>query len=196
MPSHHRSRRDPARQPRGRDPFDRRPDPSHQLPRHPQARPAGRAAARARRREARRPRRDARLEHLASSRNLVRHHRRRRRLPHHQSAPVPRADRLHRQSRRRPADVPRHDLRAADREAAGEAADHPSLRDPDRRGAHAADQPAQRRRIRGLDRRSRWRLHLGDVRRKHRLRHVLHVRAPPAIRRASSTRTAPTCCTR
>ena len=176
MPSHHRPRRDPARQPRGGLALHRRADPPHQLPRDPHARAEGRAAAGEGRREARRPRRDARLEHLAASGDLVRHHRRRRGLSHHQPAPVPRADRLHRQSCRRPADVPRHDLRAADGEAAGQAADHPALRDPDRRRAHAADEPAQRRALRGMDRRGRRRLHLGVVRRKHRLRHVLHVR--------------------
>ena len=176
MPSHHRPRGDPARQSRGGDALDRRPDPSHQLPRGPQARAEGGAAAGEGRHQARRPRRDARLEHLAASGNLVRHHRHRRGLSHRQSAPVPGPDRLHRQSCRGPADVPRHDLRAADGEAAGQAADHPALRDPDRCGAHAADDAAQRGRLRGLDRRGRRRFHLGDVRRKYRRRHVLHLR--------------------
>ncbi len=175
MPSHHRPRRHSARQPRGGYPLDRRADPPHQLPRDPQALAEGRAAAGEGRHQARRPRRDARLEYLAAPRDLVRHHRHRRGLSHHQSAAVSGADRLHRQSCRRPADVPRHDLRAADGEAAGQAADHPALRDPDRRRAYAADDAAQRGPLRGVDRRGRRRFHLEIVRRKHRLRHVLHV---------------------
>ena len=50
--------------------------------------------------------------------SLVRHRRHRRRLPHRQSAPVPRPDRLDRQPRRRPRDDDRPDLRAAAGEAA------------------------------------------------------------------------------
>ena len=52
------------------------------------------------RHQARRPRGDAGLERLPPLRALLRDLRHRRRLPHHQPAPVPRADHLHRQPRR------------------------------------------------------------------------------------------------
>ena len=64
---------------------------------------------------ARRPRRDARLEQLPPSRGLVRHRGARRDLPYDQSAPVSRADRLDRQSRRGPDRDDGPDLRAAAR---------------------------------------------------------------------------------
>ena len=46
----------------------------------------------------------------------------------------------------------------------------------DRRRAHAGDVAAQRGRLRGMDRRGRRRFRLGDVRREHRRRPVLHLR--------------------
>ena len=123
MPSHHRPCGEPARRPPGDHPLGRRPDPDHQLCRDPRPRAPRRPAARARRHRARRPGGDARLEHLAASRSLVRHHRHRRDLPHGQSAPVSRPDRLDRQSRRGPRDDDRPHLRAAAGEARRPAAD-------------------------------------------------------------------------
>ena len=165
----------PARRARSRVALGRRPAPPDDLRASARARAQGGATPATRRSRARRPGGDACLEHVAASRDLVRHHRHRRGLPHDQSAAVSRADRLHRQSRRRPVDVPRPHLRAADGEAAGQAADGRALRGADRRRAHAADGAAQRRRLRGMDRRGRRRFPLGVVRREHRRRHVLHV---------------------
>ena len=48
--------------------------------------------------------------------------------------------------------------------------------DPDRRRAHAADDAEERGALRGMDRRSRRRLRLEELRREHRRRHVLHLR--------------------
>ena len=58
-----------------------------------------------------------------------------RRDPHHQPAPVPRADRLHRQSRRGHGAVLRHQPRAAGGEARAAAQDGEGLRRDDRPGA-------------------------------------------------------------
>ena len=140
------------------------------------ARPQGRAAARARRHQARRPGRDARLEHLAPSRSLVRHHGDRRDLSHRQSAAVPRADRLDRQSRRRPRDDGRPHLRAAPGKARRPAAVDRALHRADRRRPHAGDVAQERGAVRGMDRRGRRRFRLEELRRKDRRRHVLHLR--------------------
>ena len=70
-----------------------------------------------------------------------------------------------------------------------------ALHRPHRRGAYAEDNVEERGRLRRLDRRSRRRLYLEELRRKYRGRHVLHVRHHRAIRRACSIRTALTCCT-
>ena len=77
-----------------RDAVGRRSHPSHQLRRNSRSRPESLATPRSRRHQARRPRRHHRLEHLAPSRSLVRHHGHRRDLPYRQSAAVPRSDRL------------------------------------------------------------------------------------------------------
>ncbi len=70
----------------------------HHLRGHPCPRAEARQGARQARREARRPHRHARLELGPASRGLVRHHGRRRRLSHAEPAPVPRADRLYRET--------------------------------------------------------------------------------------------------
>ena len=88
------------------------------------------------------------------------------------------------------------DLRAADGEAAGQAADDPALRDPHRRGAYAADDRcATRSPTRTGSARS---MAISSGRRSTRTpRAACATRpAPPAIRRASSTRIARTCCIR
>ena len=131
---------------------------------------------RSRRHPARRPGGDAGLEHLAASRSLVRHHRHRRDLPHGQPAAVSRADCLDRQPRRRSRADGRPHLRPADREARRQASLGRALHHPHRRRAHAGDVAAQRGGLRGMDRRSRRRFRLEDVRREHRRRHVLHLR--------------------
>ena len=175
MPSHHRPCRDLPPRAAGDLALDRRPDPHHQLCRAPQARAARRAAARARRHQARRPRGDARLEYLAASRMLVRHPRDRRDLSHRQSAPVPRPDRLDHQSRRRPRDDGRSDLPADPGKARRQAAEHRALCRAHRRRAYAGDQAEKRRRLRRLDRGSRRRFRMEDLRREYRRRHVLHL---------------------
>ena len=91
-----------------------------------------------------RPGRHAGLEHLAAPGDLVRHHRHRRDLPHGQSAPVPRPDRLHHQSRRGPDALPRPHLRPAGGVDGRPAALRRALRRPHRRRAHAGDDPARR----------------------------------------------------
>ena len=55
-------------------------------------------------------------------------------------------------------------------------ADHRALRAAVRRRAHAEDDAAQRRALRGMDRRGRRRFRLEAARRKDRGRHVLHLR--------------------
>ena len=157
----------------------------------------GREAPRRGRHRLRRPGRDARLEHLAASRGLVRHHRHRRRLPHGQPAAVRGPDRLHHQPRRGPAALPRPHLRAARREDRSDAAcRRRALRRADRRGAHAADEPAKRRRPTRTGSRGRRRFRLGGLRREHGRRHVLHLRHDRQPEGRRSTRTARTCCTR
>ena len=148
----------------------------HELSRHSRAGAEGRQKARPRRDQARRPGRDARLERLPASRKLVRHRRRRRGLPHRQSAPLPRADRLDHERRRRPDRADRSHLRAAPGGDRRPAADGRALRRSHRRRAYAGDQAQERRRLRGLDRRGRQRLRLEGIRRAHRRRPLLHLR--------------------
>ncbi len=62
--------------------------------------------------------------------------------------------------------------------------------------AHAADDAEERRRLRGLDRRSRRRFHMGRRSTKTPPPACATPPARPAIRRASSIRTARTCCIR
>ena len=161
----------------------------------PRARAEGRAAARQGRHQARRPRGDAGLEHLAASGSLVRHPRHRRDLSHGQSAPVPRADRLDRQSRRRPHDDHRSHFRAALGKDRRQAADHRALHRAHRRRAYAEDHAEKRGRLRGLDRRSRRRFPMAPRSTRTPPPACATPPAPPGIPRACSIRTAPTCCT-
>ena len=115
----------------------RRPAPLRLRPGARAHRPAGQRAGGARR-QAGRPGGDAGLERLPPLRALLCHLRHRRGLPHHQPAPVPRADHLHRQPRRGHGAVLRSDLPAAGREAGARAQDHQDLRADDRPRAHAA----------------------------------------------------------
>ena len=127
---------------------------------------------------------------------LVRHPRHRRDLSHRQSAAVPRPDRLDHQSRRRPRDDGRSHLRAAPGKARRQAADHRALCRADRRRAYAGDHAQERGRLRGLDRRGRRRFRMEDASTRIPPPACATPRAPPAIPRASSIRTAPTCCIR
>ena len=128
--------------------------------------------------------------------DLVRHPRHRRGLPHGQSAAVPRPDRLDRQSRRRPHDDHRPHLRAAVGEDRRQAAEDRALRRPHRRRAHAADDAEERRRLRGLDRAKSTAISPGRSSTRTPPPACATPPAPPAIPRACSTRTAPTCCMR
>ena len=102
---------------------------------------------------------------------------------------------LDRQPRRRPAHVRRPDVPAA----AGEARDmgpiHRALRGADRRGAHAEHDAEERGRLRRMDRRGGRRFRVEELRREAPPAACATHQAPPAIPRACSTRTAPTCCT-
>ena len=150
----------------------------------------------ARRHPARRPGRHARLEYLAPSRGLVRDHGHRRGLPHGQPAPLSRADRLDRQSRRRPYDARRSDLRAAAGEARRRAAKrierYVVLTD-------AAHMPADLAQERGRPTRNgsprSTAISPGGRSTRTRPPACATRRAPPATRRASSTRIARTSCT-
>ena len=136
----------------------------------------GRQAARPGRHQARRPGGDARVEHLAPPRGVVRHPRRRRRsttrvnprLFPEQIAWIIN----HAEDRVMITDLT---LRAAAGEARRQAAVDRALHRADRRRAHAADLAQECRVLRGLDRRGRRRLRLADLRREHRRRHLLHV---------------------
>ncbi len=172
----HRPRRHLPWRAQGHHPLGRGADRRDQLRRDPRPRAEGGAAAGPGRHQARRPGGDAGLEHLAAPGGLVRHPRHRRGLPHRQSAPVPRADRLDRQSCRGPHDVHRPHLRAAAGKDRRQAADHRALRRAHRRRAYAEDDVEQRGRLRGLDRRGGRRFRMARVRREHRRRHVLHLR--------------------
>ena len=176
LPSHHRPRRKIPRRPQGDQPLGGRADRRDHLRRDPRPRAQGGQAPGEGRHQARRPRRHHGLEHRAAPGDLVRHPRHRRDLPHGQSAPVPRADRLDHQPRGRPHDDRRSHLRAAPGKDRRQAADHRALYRAHRRRAHAADDAEERGRLRGLDRRGRRRLRLEGVRREHRRRHVLHLR--------------------
>ena len=81
----------------------RGPDPPLHVRRHPPPLEAGREGAAGARRRARRPHRHARVERLSAHGALLRRLRHGRRAAHDQPAPVPRADRVHRQPRRGPA---------------------------------------------------------------------------------------------
>ena len=173
--SHHRPCRNLSRRAQGHQPLGGRADRRDQLRADPRARAEGGAAAGEGRHQARRPGGDAGLEHLAAFGGLVRHPRARRHLSHRQSAAVPRADHLDRQSRRRPHDDDRPHVRAALGKDRRQAAVDRALYRFHRRRAYAEDVVEKRGRLRGLDRRSRRRFRMARVRREHRRRHVLHL---------------------
>ena len=164
--------------------------------RDPRAGAAGRQAPRPRRHQAGRSRRDARLEHLAASRSLVRHHGHRRGLSHRQSAAVSRADRLDHQSRRRPRAADGPDLRAAAGEARRASSEHRTLCGADRRGAHAGNLAAQRRAPTSNGSARSTTISPGDRSTRTPPPACATPPAPPATRRAWSIRIAPTCCRR
>ena len=174
----------------------RRADACHELSRHSPAGAESRQKARPRRYQDRRPGRDARLERLSASRKLVRHRRRRRGLPYRQSAPLPRADRLDHERRRRPDGADRSHLRAAPGGDRRPLADGRALRRSHRRRAHAGDQTQERRRLRGLDRRGRQRLSPGRNSTSAPPPASATPPAPPAIPRACSIPIARTSCIR
>ena len=173
--SDHRSRRDPVRRPGDRDTLGRRADAPRDLHRDAQTLAAARQAPPGRRNQDGRSHRDARLEQLAPHGDLVRRHRHRRDRAHREPASVPRADRLDHQPRRGPRDDGRPHLRAAAREARRPAAGHREIRHPHRCREHAEDEPAERRRLRGLAGRGGCRFRVAGVRREHRGWPLLHV---------------------
>ena len=143
----YRTRGEVSRHARGRYAVGRRSHSSHQLRRNSCARAESIATARARRHQARRPRRHHRLEHLAPSRSLVRHHGNRRDLPHRQSAAVPRPDRLDHQPCAGSRGHDRHHLRADPGKDRRQPAERRTLHRADRQGAHAADHAEERGRL-------------------------------------------------
>ena len=115
--------------------------------------------------------------------------------PHHQPAPVPRADRLHRQPRRGHGAVLRHQPRAAGREARAAAEDGQGLRGDDRpRHMPKANIPNLHCYEELIDAAGR-RFRVAVLRRAAPPPACATPRAPPAIRRARSTATARPCCT-
>ena len=112
-----------------------------------------------------------------------------------QPAAVPRADRLDHQSRRRPDDVRRPDLRAAARKDRRQAADRRALRRADRRRAHAGDDAARTRSPTRTGSPRSTASSPGRSSTRTPPPASATPRARPAIPRACSIRTAPTCCT-
>ncbi len=127
MPSRHRNRL----------PHRRGSDPSLHLGRHPSPLEAGREGVAGARRRARRPHRDARLERLPAHGALLRRFGNGRGAAHDQPAPVPGADRIHRQPCRGPVPLLRFHVRAAAGAARAEDALRQGLRRDDRPVAHA-----------------------------------------------------------
>ena len=120
----------------------------------------------------------------------------RRDLPHRQSPPVSRADRLDHQSRRRPHRLRRPHLRAAAGGARRQAADRRALHRPDRRGAYAGDQAAQRGRLRRHGSPRPTAISAGPSSTSAPPPGFATPRARPAIRRACSIRIARMSCIR
>ena len=133
---------------------------------------------------------------MAPPRNVVRHPRHRRGLPYGQSAAVSRPDRLDHQPRRGPRSLLRHHLRAAARKDRRQAAADRALRRADRPRAHAEDHAQERVAYEDWIANGRRRTSPGDSSTRIPPPACATPRAPREIRRACSTRTAPTCCTR
>ena len=116
----------------------------------------------------------------------------------HQPAPVPRADRLHRQPRRGPATC--SSTSPSCRWSRSCAPQFKTVQGfvvmTDRAHMPADVKLPEPVCLRGADRRRSRRLRLAGVRREHRCRRSATRRAPPAIPRACSTPTARPCCTR
>ena len=174
-------RPDPACGPpprRGRDRVEdgggRRQAPLH-LPRGAPARAQARERAQGPGRRHARPGRDAGLERLPALRDLLRGRRLGRGDPHHQPAPVPGPDRLHREPRRGQGRVLRPDLRAAGREARAAAEVGEALRRDDRPRAHAQDFHPRPALLRGARRGGIRELRMAELRRAHRRLPLLHV---------------------
>ena len=170
------SRGSQPRRHRDRVAHRRRPDPPLHVSRRPRpCTPPGPRPG-ASRSASGRSRRHARVERLSPLRALLRGLRHGRGDPHHQSAPVPRPDHVHCQSRRGLLLLLRPDVRAAHRAARSGMQERQRMGRDDRSRAHAgrcAPQPALlRRAARCRERRFR----LARVRREHRGRAVLHVR--------------------
>ena len=133
----------------------------------------------------------------AAPRDLVRHHRHRRGLPHGQPAPVRGADRLHHEPRRGPASCS-----STSPSCRWWRSSPPRLPSVERYvvltdAAHMPEtQPAQRRGLRGLARPRPTAISPGRSSTRTPRRACATPPARRAIPRACSTRTAPTCCTR
>ena len=167
------------------------------LPRRPAPRQEGGRGAAGAGHRARRPHRHAGLERLPPLRALLRHLRHGRGLPHHQSAAVPRADRLHRQPRRGPDPVrrPRTSCRwsrSCCRSSRRCATSSPMT---DRAHLPAGLPDPQPAGLRGADRRQAGRLRHGRSSTSAPPRRSATPRARRATPRACSTHTARPCCT-
>ncbi len=175
LPQGDRSCRALSRRPGSRDADGGGTDHAHHLQGHSSEGAQGRTGADETRHEGRRRRRHHGLEHGAPSGGLVRHHGDGRCLPHAEPAPLRRAARLHHQSRRGQARLPRPDLRADPRGDRGQAAQGEGLCHHDGQGPHAGNEAAERALLRG-NRGSRGRqLQMGGSGRERRLRPLLHL---------------------
>ena len=154
---------------------DRGPDPPLHLRRHCPPLEAGGEGADCARRQAGRPHRHAGVERLSPHGAVFRRVRHGRRAAHDQSAPVPGADRVHRQPCRGPVPVLRPHLCAADREAWPGDEDGEGVRGDDRPRAHAGAQDPEPAVLRGAGRGAGQRLRVAGVRRAHGVVAVLHV---------------------
>ena len=172
----HRACRRDARRRRDRLAHPRGPAPPVHVRRHPPPLEAGGERARGARRRARRSHRHAGVERLPAHGALLRRFGIGRRAAHDQSAALSGADRLHRQPRRRPVSLLRHDVRAARRDAGAADEIGPWLRRDDRWRAHAGDSRAEPPVLRRVDRRGVFRLRVASVRRAHRVVALLLVR--------------------
>jgi hypothetical protein len=136
--------------------------------------PTGAGAAVARR-QGRGPRRHAGLEHPSPFRDLFRRLGHGRDLPHHQSAPVPRADFLHRQPRRRPRHLLRREFRRPDRGPGAALPRRQGLGRALRPRGNAGQRDPQPALLRGTAGGAEGRLRVAGVRREHRVLAVLHL---------------------
>ena len=157
---------------------------------------AGRQRADRPGRAARRPRRHAGVERLPAHGAVLRRVGHGRRAAYGQSAPVPRAARIHHQPRRRHGPVLRPELRGAGGKAAAAADERARLRADDRPRAHARMRHPRPAVLRGPARGAVRRATPGPSSTRAPPPRCATPRAPPACPRACCIRTARPCCTR